>query len=943
MTLDMWRCNDVLPKMKQSPSQLSYTAAAFSVITLFSIFFSAYFSPLLLAGKLLAPGDGYIFHYPAFKLPWKIWEPNILAGYPLFADPQFQLWYPLRWLVPDFNFFIISAYVTAASLTAGYLYWKTQSALAAAAAGLVYASGGFMMAHVGHVAIIHASAWLPLMIWAIDAAGLQRKWIWFASGTLGIALCALGGHPQVLVLSLVLGGLLALSHVLRVGRLSSFEAVKLSAFYAAMVLAGLALAAVQLLPFLQLSQLAQRSSAWSFSDFASYTLTLSEIATILQPYLFGSQAPGGIWQLPPYFGTWGLVETAAYAGTGTFILATGAVLSRRSGDGALFWLFAFVVAILLATSGDSGIGHVLVELPVFGKFRAQGRAAMLITFSAAVLCGMGVANLQSGRLSRRVVLNSTLITMLLVSFAIGLTMASSHWHSGFTSVGGSPWPNATGMILPSIILLAAMAALLLFWSRLGPRLSGAMIILLLTVDVAQFGWFGQWAGGPSVKPPDLQWELLSRQVRDGGGRLLSLVDVTNPPTPASPNVSLLYDLPMAGGYGPLMPRSFNAATGIGASGIPSGSISEALLTQLGISHVAIAGASKRQLQFGTCGPNAAEQKMHLPLATPIEATGLRITSHMGCSVQRMDGDHVLEIELQGPDGPKLVNVLAGRDTSEWAYDRPDVVQSIQHRRATIHSSFDGGGFQGHSYSAVYDISKDGAVRDITGLTLVFPSEGVGSLAIESMEFINAPTGSVEPLNLDLLGLSRFGPFKMFPGGVQLARVATGDNPMAWIVDQSVSMTQPDAEVAVLSGKLPDGSLFDPRRAVIIDSKVEKLHGQDSERVTGQVLIAHKEAGKWSFIVQASHPALLVMSQSFYPGWRAEINGVKVPILRANAAFQAVKVPAGESKVELRFDPDLLKIGMTITVITVLGLIVCPLFIPGRGDRRRAKCGRKTVG
>lgn len=925
----MRRCNDVFPKMKQSPSQISYIAAAFFVIALFSIFFSAYFSPLLFAGKLLAPGDGYIFHYPAFKLPWKVWEPNILAGYPLFADPQFQLWYPLRWLVPDFNFFIISAYVTAASLTAGYLYWKTQSALAAAAAGLVYASGGFMMAHVGHVAIIHAAAWLPLIIWAIDGAGVQRKWIWFASGTLGIALCALGGHPQALVLGLVLGGLLALSHVLRVGRLSSSEAVRLSAFYAAMVLAGLALTAVQLLPFLQLSQLAQRSSSWSFSDFASYTLTLSEIGTILQPYLFGSQAPGGLWQLPPYFGTWGLVETAAYAGTGTIVLATCAVLSRRSGDGALFWLFAFVVAILLATSGDSGLGKVLVELPVFGKFRAQGRAAMLITFSAAVLCGMGVANLQSGRLSRRVAFISIFTTLLLASFAIGMTMTSSHWQSGLAAVGGSLWPDVIKMILPCIILLATMAVLLFFWSRLSPRLSGAMIMLLLTVDVAQFGWFGQWAEGPVVKQLDPQWESFSRQVRDGGGRLLSLVDIQNPQTPASPNLNLLYDLPMAGGYGPLMPRSFYAATGIDGSGVPSGTISTALLAQLGISHVAIAGVSKRLLQFGNCGPVVTEQKVQLSLAKPIEATGLRITSHMGCSVQRKDGDRVLEVELQGPDGPKLINVLAGRDTSEWAYDRPDVIQSIQHRRAAIHRSFDGDGFQGHSYSAFYDISKDGAARDIRGLTLVFPSEGVGSLAIESMEFINDSAGSVEPLNLDLLRLSRFGPFRMLPGGVQLARVATDGNPMAWVVDQSVPLTQPEAEVAVFSGKLPDGKPFDPRRVVIVDSEVEALSGQGSERVTGRVLDVHKKAGKWSFIVQVSHPALLVISQSFYPGWIAEVNSIKAPILRANAAFQAIRIPAGESKVELWFDPFLLKIGLAITLVTVLGLMVVPLFCKAR--------------
>jgi hypothetical protein len=47
-------------------------------------------------------------------------------------------------------------------------------------------------------------------------------------------------------------------------------------------------------------------------------------------------------------------------------------------------------------------------------------------------------------------------------------------------------------------------------------------------------------------------------------------------------------------------------------------------------------------------------------------------------------------------------------------------------------------------------------------------------------------------------------------------------------------------------------------------------------------------------------AWLLITDTWYPGWRATVNREPVPLLQANGAFRAVPVPPGESVVRMQF-------------------------------------------
>ena len=65
--------------------------------------------------------------------------------------------------------------------------------------------------------------------------------------------------------------------------------------------------------------------------------------------------------------------------------------------------------------------------------------------------------------------------------------------------------------------------------------------------------------------------------------------------------------------------------------------------------------------------------------------------------------------------------------------------------------------------------------------------------------------------------------------------------------------------------------------------------------------------------------LLVLSEVYYPGWRAIIDGQSSPILRVDYLLRGIPVPAGQHRVEVRYRPAVFALGAAISGIT-LGLV-----------------------
>ncbi|MEO8288880.1 MAG: YfhO family protein [Chloroflexota bacterium] len=103
---------------------------------------------------------------------------------------------------------------------------------------------------------------------------------------------------------------------------------------------------------------------------------------------------------------------------------------------------------------------------------------------------------------------------------------------------------------------------------------------------------------------------------------------------------------------------------------------------------------------------------------------------------------------------------------------------------------------------------------------------------------------------------------------------------------------------------------------------------------GAVAVSDYTPGHVRLEVDAARPSLLVVAESYYPGWHATMDGQPTVTLRANYLSQGVVVPQGKHTIELKYEPDSFKYGTIVSLFGLLGL--CGLGVWARFRRNRAK-------
>ena len=75
----------------------------------------------------------------------------------------------------------------------------------------------------------------------------------------------------------------------------------------------------------------------------------------------------------------------------------------------------------------------------------------------------------------------------------------------------------------------------------------------------------------------------------------------------------------------------------------------------------------------------------------------------------------------------------------------------------------------------------------------------------------------------------------------------------------------------------------------------------------------------SLTMTTEYPVVLTVSDSFFPGWHARIDGETTPIFRSNYLFRGVIVPPGSHRVEMSYWPREWTLAMILEVVGMLGL------------------------
>lgn len=133
------------------------------------------------------------------------------------------------------------------------------------------------------------------------------------------------------------------------------------------------------------------------------------------------------------------------------------------------------------------------------------------------------------------------------------------------------------------------------------------------------------------------------------------------------------------------------------------------------------------------------------------------------------------------------------------------------------------------------------------------------------------------------------------------------------------------------------SRFDPDRIVLLapDAPVDPGAFRGIPEPLGvRAVFEHWAPGRMRIRLEPAAPqaAYLVVSENWYPGWRAAVDGDPAPVVRGNVSLITVPVPAGAQVVELEFDSVPYRRGRLVSVISVI-LVVAMVVVPGMVSRR----------
>lgn len=890
-------------------------AVCILILCLWSIFF---YRHIALTNRVLAGADAMTYFYPyreyaaealrEGRLP--LWNPYLFLGVPFFANPQAAVLYPLNlllfWLpTPQLVAWSIVLHAALAAVLA-YLYARLVLHLAALPALLgaaVFGFGGFLSGQIEHVNQLNVSAWFPLLLLLWEQRPRSRlPALLGLGGVIGLGLLA--GHTQSSYISLAGLGLYALLPpaaglayrlACRVRRRATDtsppplrpllgQAGTALLDYALACATGLALAAVQILPALELSALSIRSGGLSYREAVAFSL--KPLPRLLR-YAF---LPPWGGNLADVFGGSFFTEFLAYVGLAPLLLAgfwgcdVGSRLLRRHSS-SLHEIFPWTHLRLLALAGGGfllALGAynpfylVLYKLvPGMDLFRVPARWLLWYAFALPMLAAVGLDRL--GRWLQAHVLSSptrrlgipasqmllvgiTLLELLVAARALPLSHPTAP--QAYTSLRTAPahimaaqgQETAPGRFLSMSDILFDPGDLddihRLFQNQLDPQALYDYIVSLKRQEII----------APNLP---LAWRLYAVDGYDGGllplARYIDLQRLFLPPS------EILTD-------GRLRERLERVP--------PS-----RLLSLLGVEYVITDKVNDvwienvfYDLAFEAALGTGAAPSISTQDLPDFMATGLGLVSFVEGTPALPDGTPVARLELETGAGQVLTFTLpAGQDANDAAR------------------------------------IEWGEPQQVARLT-VTPLLSAGRLHIRGLSLIDSRDGSNVPLILSTDG--RYG--LVHSGDVKIYHVLDA-LPRAYVVHHARILDDESALVALAD------PAFDPGQAVVLASGQPLATALPPTPARVTVYAAERVVIE----AQAAAPGYLVLSDAWYPGWQATVDGAPAAIERANIHFRAVYLDSGPHTVEFVYHPVSWRIGLTTSLLSLLGWSAAWIVAPKR--------------
>lgn len=938
---------------------------------------AAFFWRLLFLGQAIGGLDVLEYFYPyrtyaahavrSGRLP--LWNPDHFGGAPFLANIQNAVFYP-----PTALFYLLdfpTAYswsVVLHSLLGGlftYLFARqslTTGRVAALLGALTFTFGGFLGGQMGHLNQLSAAVWLPALLLTWDKAVTGRLG-YVLLAALAIAMQLLAGHSQESYLMLVTLLLYAAYRSLARVRGKGWPILTLNGLVLLVALGlGAGLAAVQLVPTSELTSWSIRANGLSYGEAVTFSLKSSMLLNALLPPFANRDLllqPGGSEFL-------GYVSV-----TGVVLALAGLCYGRRRHT--LFFVCLAVLALFMALGQQNPLYPILFKaVPGVNLFRVPARWLFVYGFGVAMLAALGAdAVLAEGSKRNWRPLAGVTLALAIVGAAAGRLeilpppAARAAWLifgvAAAAAVFGAVYLSGRGVsdtvqrwrAALSVVLVALTAAELWLASQ-SLDYNHPTVPQVFEQPIGTIDFLRQQSAGfrlLSVAHDDFA-PAIEPQVRRDLGAILShddllaylsyykLREILEPNTPMAANLATIdgYD----GGLLPLAryvrfkdlltekPSAPDDRIRFVVKWLPN----RALMNAAGVRYVIADSLSNRTVDgvpyelSSFIHVDSSHPQASLVLSQPARADSVGVVLALK-SPQPRPANGVALLTLSDAQGNRTELPLPASGSAVGQLPTDDKLPT---------------------YFAVLPLSSPALVQSAT-VTL---SAAGADVYLNGMAFMDAQSHTAySPLVAagPELKLAYQSDVRIFEN--------TAAEPPAFLVHEARVAPDLDHAVAAMSAE------FDPSRQVVLEADPQPppvrsllgrviaklrrlLPGQPPPFAIPDAWLEPQppdasQPDRLSFDdyrpehislrTQSGTGSFLVLTQAFYPGWQATVDGVPAQLMAADALFQAVHVPAGQHRVELSFQPRSVTIGGAITGATAavfaVGLI---LLLVGRARR-----------
>jgi hypothetical protein len=874
------------------------------------------------------------------------WNKYIFSGFPLFANPQSNILYPISLifsfifpLAVAYNLTILIHYSFAGIFLYLFLNQYKISKFASIAGGIIFMFSGVMICHKGHSQMLFTLVWTPLILYFLEKYKDSRRYENILIAAIFYSISFFGGHPQIFFYASMVIFLFILYNSIISIKKNYYFFIALTLF-----VIGFLIIAFQLLPIYELTKNSVRSSM-DYDAFSWLSYPKSMIPTLFFPFILGG-GPSKVGFLGPV----SYIETVGYFGIVTVpFLIFGFFFKKKI---KYFWIFLLLFSFLLVLGSNTPFYKIMFKVPIYSYFRIPTRNWFEFGLAFSILSAFGFDYFENNftRKTKKIAISILSIFTILILFLLSLNKILvrikntdllknlSSIKDNIDSLFTTTNLNNPAVYVP-IIFITLILALMLASIFKRNKYIYILFILLIFLDLRFFGNYieGNSNAAYIYKNIGNIRELSFLSTEKDPLRLYPVTQWEPEGCLIFPSRNIHYQLDVISGYDPLVLEDYDFFTDVIKMDNKKYALellkNNNILSMLNTKYIIYSKQKDTEAFLGSISKDMYENKKKILDYNNFENTkpdlkDAKIESNKDIIIEG-EGNSLkyckFKVKIESNKNYLIIfEIKKNEDSSKDLEISNNVITDF--------------------YSQKYDspdqefvIKPDEIKKDFIKINKTIFSDEIPGGADTYFRIFTNSQGSIEIKNLQIyeVNIYHYNNYNVLQNDDVLILENKNVLPRFYFVKEVKNVDDNEETKGILwdENVIWNSQRFDPHETAIIsgaDFKNKYFNTAASELNIIQYL-----NNKVSLETNSKYEEFLTFSDKYYPGWSAFIDGKETEIFKTNGILKGIIIPEGKHFVEFRFVPRnfwvLLSTSLASFLVTIIVIVILTLKKVGKTE------------